>query len=145
MKSIKYPSVFSVILVLLFIFKFSSCEQEDLEGYVNCNDCLEYSPEWDTLWVRVTINEENPFVPLVFFLGDYENGDIDWIDTTYTEEYWLISKVDTRYSVKATYRRGAKLVNAVDGDELRVVNGDEDCYSPCYFVRGGTMDVRLKE
>jgi hypothetical protein len=130
--------------MLITAVNFSGCEQEDLDFYIDCDFCLEEIPEFDTLWVSVTINDENPFVPLEFFIGDYEDGESDWIDTTWEESYWLESEIGVEYSVKALYQRDGSPVVAIDGDKMRVVNGEGECYSPCYYIRGGTLDVRLK-
>ena len=134
-----------IFTLLIASIKFSGCEQEDLSFYVDCDYCLDEIPEYDTLWVSVTINEENPYVPLEFFVGNYDDGIEDWIDTTYREEFWLVSEVDVEYSVKATYKQNNKTVIAIDGDKIKVIDAENDCYDnyPCYFLRGGTLDVRL--
>ena len=133
-----------LIITLVFAFNFSGCEQEDLALNIDCDNCLEFFPDSADLVINVTINDENPFVPLTFYVGDYEDGNIDFIDTTYTEERFLYSKVGVNYSVKATYQKDGETVIAIDGDRIRVVDGSGDCYPPCYFIRGGTFDVRLK-
>ena len=133
-----------ILLTLVLSFNISGCEQEDLAFNIDCGNCLEAIPDSADLKVTVTINDENPFVPLTFYVGDYEDGDIDYIDTTWTEELFLFSEVGTEYSVKATYQKDGETIIAIDGDKLRVVDGSGDCYSPCYFIRGGTLDVRLK-
>lgn len=135
----------TILLLLVFSFNFSGCEQEDLAFNIDCDNCLDAIPDSADLIVRVTINGENPFVPLTYYIGDYEEGIIDFIDTTWTEERLLFSKVGVDYSVKAKYKRDGKPVIAIDGDRLRTVDGSGDCYPPCYFIRGGTLDVRLKE
>ena len=145
----KHPRATTVLILLAIIsasLKLSGCEQEDLDFYIDCDFCLPEIPEYDTLDVYVTINEENPYVPLVFYLGDVEDTQIDWIDTAYSDTLWLSgSVVGQEYSVKATYRRDGEIVVAIDGDKIRVVDGEGECYPPCYYVRGGTLDVRLKE
>lgn len=145
MKKIKYIPKIILLLLLILSVKFSGCEQEDLDFYVDCDFCLESIPELDTLWVYVTLNEENPSVPLKFYVGDYEDGQEDWIDTARVDTFWLVSEVGVDYSVVATYKQGDDIVVAVDGDRIRVVDGEGDCYPPCYYTRGGTLDVRLKE
>ena len=132
-------------LVLSVILKLTGCEQEDLNYYIDCDYCLEEVPVWDTLWVYLTINDENPEVPLTFYIGDFESGTVDWVDTAREEIFPLVSKVDVEYTVKATYFHEGFPVIAVDADKMRVVNGEEDCYYPCFYVRGGTLDVRLKQ
>lgn len=144
MKINRRISRIAIILMLITTVNFIGCEQEDLDFYIDCDYCLEEIPELDTLWVSVTINDENPFVPLEFFIGDYEDGESDWIDTTWEESFWLESEIGVEYSVKALYQRDGEPVIAIDGDKIRVVDGAGECYSPCYYVRGGTLDVRLK-
>jgi hypothetical protein len=142
----KYSITLFILLTILAVsLKLTGCEQEDLDFYIDCDFCLEEIPEYDTLRVSVTINDENPFVPLVFYLGDIEQNDIDWVDTAYSETFWLAgSVVGQEYSVKATYQRDNETVVAIDGDKIRVVDGEGECYPPCFYVRGGTLDVRLK-
>jgi uncharacterized lipoprotein YehR (DUF1307 family) len=135
---------FIVLLTLVLSFNISGCEQEDLAFNIDCDNCLETIPDSADLIINVTINDENPFVPLTFYVGDYEDGIIDFIDTTRTEKRFHFSEVGTEYSVKATYQKDGETVIAIDGDKLRVVDGSGDCYPPCYFIRGGTLDVRLK-
>ncbi|MEX0981767.1 MAG: hypothetical protein WD577_11830 [Bacteroidales bacterium] len=132
------------ILLLAFAVNFSGCEQEDLALNIDCDNCLESVPDSADLIINVTINDENQFVPLTYYVGDYEDGNIDFTDTTYTEERLHYSKVGVNYSVKATYQIKGETVIAIDGDRIRGVDGSGDCYSPCYFIRGGTLDVRLK-
>jgi hypothetical protein len=133
-----------ILLTLVLSFNISGCEQEDLAFYTDCDNCLETIPDSADLIVTVTIDDENPFVPLTFYVGDYEDGVIDYIDTTWTEELFLFSEIGTEYAVKATYQKDGETIIAIDGDKLRVVDGSGDCYPPCYFIRGGTLDVRLK-
>ncbi|MEX0986214.1 MAG: hypothetical protein WD052_01970 [Bacteroidales bacterium] len=144
MKKGKYITRLVLFLLLIISVKFSGCEQEDLNFYIDCDYCLEFIPDSADLFVYVTIDDENPFVPLTFYKGDYEDGVIDYVDTTWTEEFLLLSEVGVEYAVKATYQKDGVPVIAIDGDKLQVVNGAGDCYSPCYYIRAGTLDVRLK-
>ena len=138
------------VKILIFILvvagtKFSGCEQEDLDFFIDCDSCLSYYPDSADLIVQVIINDENPFVPLTFYRGDYENGKVDWVDTARNKTLYLYSEIGREYSVKATYQSGGQTIIAVDGDKMKVVNGEGECYPPCYYVKGGTLDVRLKE
>ncbi len=144
MKKIIYTTPIILLALTVVSLKFTGCEQEDLDFYIDCDYCMEFVPDSAELIVTVTINDENPFVPLTFYSGDYEDGNIDFIDTTWTEERLLYSAVGVEYSVKATYKQGDETIVAIDGDKLRVVDGSDDCASTCYYIRGGTMDLRLK-
>jgi hypothetical protein len=145
MRKIRYYTPLIILFLIIASIKFTGCEQEDLDYYIDCDSCLIEIPDWDTLVVQLTINDENPVVPLEFFIGDYENGEVDWIDTARTERFWLTGEVGVEYSVKATYISGDEIILAIDGDKIRIVDGEADCGSPCFYTRGGTMDCRLKE
>lgn len=144
MKKVKHISSILLMLVFMVCIKFTGCEQEDLDFYINCYDCLEEPPDSANLIVYLTINDENPYVPLVFYRGDYENNLEDWIDTAYADTLYLYSEVGITYSVKALYKQDGESVVAIDGDKMRIVDGEGECYPPCYVVRGGTLDLRLK-
>jgi len=145
MKTTKNYTRIIIFLLLAVSLKFTACEQEDLDFYPNCLHCLDDIPEYDTLWVSLTIDDENPFVPLKFYVGTIDEGETDWIDTAYSENFWLISEVNVQYAVKATYVKDGEPFIAVDSDKIRIVNGSDDCYDPCFLVRAGTLDVRIKE
>ena len=86
--------IFSIVLVFI-----TSCENISLS--VDCAECYQEEPEWGDLKVRVTINDDNNYVPLVVYKGDFENNDIDWIDTAYEEDYYLEVQLNQYYSVVA--------------------------------------------
>jgi len=145
MKLMKLKTGIVLLGISLLTFNSTGCEQEDLDFYIDCDFCLEEIPEYDTLWITVTINDENPFVPLVLYLGDIEEGVVDFRDTTYTETRGIpASKVGQDYSIKATYMVDGAPVVAIDGDKMRIVDGEGECSPPCYYIRGGTLDVSLK-
>lgn len=144
MKNTRYITVAVLAFILIGSVKMTGCEQEDLNYFFDCANCLENIPDSADLIVTVTINDAHPFVPLTFYEGDYELGVVDYRDTARTAEHFLYSKVGMDYSVMATYYTEEDTVFVVDGDRMRVVNGEEDCYPPCYYVRGGTLDLTLK-
>jgi hypothetical protein len=70
---------------------------------------------------------------------------VDYRDTARTEELFLYSEVGAEYAVMATYQKDGETIYVVDGDKLRVVNGEGECHPPCYYIRSGTLDLTLKE
>ena len=84
-------------------------------------------------------------MPLTFYLGDYEDGVIDWQDTATTDEFYLYSKMNSRYTVRAIYQSGNRVIEAFDSDKMTLYNAAEECGSPCYIVKGGIYDLRLAE
>lgn len=145
MYKLKYIYRIILILIITVSIKFTACEQEDLDFYINCYDCLSEIPDSADLIIYLTINEENPFVPLVFYEGNYEDNIVDWIDTTWSDTLYLYAEVGITYAVKATYQQDGEIVVAIDGDKMKVVDGEGECYPPCYIIRGGTLDLTLKQ
>lgn len=132
-------------LLVLVSGKFTACEPEDWMLEVNCGDCYGYKPDSANLIIHLTIDAENDSVPLTFYRGSYEEGVIDWQDTATTEEFYLYSKIDNNYTVRATYRSGDRIIEAFDADEMHLYNAKEECDSPCYIVKGGIFDLVLLE
>jgi hypothetical protein len=144
MRKFKYISSFILIVILAVSIKITGCEQEDLDFYIDCFDCLDTQPDSASLIVYVTINEENSFVPLVLYEGDYEDNVVVRVDTFDLDTIYLYAEMGMQYSIKASYIKDGEPLIAIDGDKLRVVDGEGECYPPCYVIRGGTLDLRLK-
>ena len=139
------PVPLVMVALLLFSIHFRGCEPEDWLLEVNCSDCYGTAPDSAKLIVYVTINERYDSVPLTFYRGSYEEGEIDWLDTATTEEFLLFSEMEREYTVKATYRSGSETIIAFDGDKMTLYDAAAECGSPCYIVKGGIFDVRLLE
>ncbi len=133
------------LLLLLMAGRFLACEPEDWMVEVNCSDCYSYKPDSASLIIYLTINSENDSVPLTFFRGDFEQGEIDWMDTATTEEFYLYSGIGRSYTVQATYRSGTQTIVAFDEDKMYLYDAGNECGSPCNIVKGGIFDVRLLE
>ncbi len=133
----------SLLALLVALGQFTACEPEDWVLSVDCGDCYDYRPDSAELIINLTINAENDSVPLTFYLGNYEEGVIDWQDTATSEEFYLYSALDKDYTVRATYKSGDQTLMAFDGDKMTLSDAGEECGSPCYIVKGGIFDVRL--
>jgi hypothetical protein len=140
-----HTKLLAALLLVLVSGKFTACEPEDWMLSIDCGDCYGYALDSADLIIKLTINAENDSVPLTFYLGDYEEGVIDWQDTATSEEFYLYSKINSSYTVRATYRSGDKLIEAFDADDMELYNANEECGSPCYIVKGGIFDVSLLE
>ena len=140
-----HTKLLAAALLVLVSGKFTACEPEDWMLSIDCADCYGYAPDSADLIIKLTINAENDSVPLTFYLGDYEDGVIDWQDTATSEEFYLYSKMNSSDTVRATYNSGNKFIEAYDADDMELYNAAEECGSPCYIVKGGIFDVRLLE
>jgi hypothetical protein len=136
-----------ICLFMIFaLIQITGCEREQPSGLgvVDCSKCYQMKPEWVRLNVVLTINRENPFVPLSIYVGNVEDNILDWQDTSYSKDYWVDVKPDRYYSVKAEYKKGTKTIFAIDGDKVKLDLLTADCDQDCYYQRGGNVDVRLK-
>jgi hypothetical protein len=128
---------------MLLAGNFSGCEPEDWLLQINCDDCFGYSPDSANLVVYLTIDEENDSIPLTFYRGSFDEGEIDWQDTATTEEFYLFSAMEQEYTVRARYKSGNDSIFAFDGDKMTIYDAWEECGDPCYMVKGGIFDLRL--
>jgi len=130
--------------VVVFFILFVSCDNMfvDCENY-DYYDCDQNEPTQGELSVELTINSENPAVPVVIYLGNFEERDtvLDTILTTSELKYNL--DVDHRYSATATYHSGDKTIVAVDGDDMEK-KSSKVCSATCWKVKGNILDIRLK-
>lgn len=131
--------------IFVFIWLAYSCGSDIFVVDVDCDECYYNEPDSADLIVDITINEENPFVPLVIYKGDVEENVVEFVDTAYGKTYYLYSPVNEYYSIKAKYKKGDKTIYAVDGDKLRTKSVSDVCDTHCYVIKGGILDIRLKE
>ena len=136
----KYLWILFLMLTICF-----SCDKpmvEDCENY-NFSDCSLDQPDWGLVKVQVTINSENPYVPLTFFRGNIEDNVVEVIDTAYSGELKVDMPLNNYFSVKAIYKSGIKQIIAVDGGDF-TTKKYHVCDQDCWVIRGGEYDVRLK-
>jgi hypothetical protein len=136
-------STLSAIVVILAMILTFSCENTGVFG-VNCDECYSVEPDSADLVIYLTINSENPYVPIKLYRGNIENKELDWVDTAMTKEYKLYSAVDQDYSVEAYYKSGGKTVIAVDGDKITTSLVTDVCDNDCWIIKGGVLNARLK-
>jgi hypothetical protein len=130
-------------LVLAGIALAGACE-EYLGPSVDCDECFWDKPDSADLVIYLTINSDHPEVPLVFYKGNIEDRQVDWVDTARTSPFYLYSAVDQFYSVAAEYRVDGKTVLAVDGDRMKVKHVSDACEYECWIVTGGYLEAELK-
>lgn len=135
--------ILPVAAILLFLAGNLACEPEDWIMAVDCQDCNEFRPDSADLIVYVSIRQEQDSVPLTFYREDSE-GEIDWQDTATSDKFYLYSAMGATYTVRAEYKSGEKTIIAWDADEMTLKDYGEECGDPCYIIKGGILDLRLK-
>ncbi len=97
-----------MLLLIIFIvcFSFYSCSNEYSALGGNCLECLSEQPDSANLVVYVTINAENPKVPLIIYRGVFDPNNlpnIEVIDTAISSTYTYYVPLYHNFSVKAEY------------------------------------------
>jgi hypothetical protein len=100
-------------------------------------------PAKGELKVILTINAENPAVPLYIYKGKIEEGSLQLIDTAKSSVFRINLPVNEYYSVAAKYKSGSKTIFAVDGDRIKRKKSVM-CDSTCWSVVNGKINVKLK-
>lgn len=141
---LKFNFFRSMIIFMIGILLILGCErQPPKDPGFDCTYCYQDKPDWGPLEIKVTINDENPYVPITIYIGNIEDNNIEYIDTAYSSVYWVDVPIDKYYSVTAEYKSGDKTIIAVDGDKFKLKKNIKDCDEECYYYSGGFFDNRL--
>lgn len=140
---IKRAGIFWLIFIVV-IGLFLSCEE--YRGLtVDCSECYSIEPDSGDLIIYLTINSENPRVPLTVFKDKVDDEWIEYTDTTVTSPYYLYVDLNEYYSVKAKYNSGDRTIYAIDGDKIKTRYVTETCEFDCWVISGGIINVELKD
>jgi hypothetical protein len=137
-----------LFLIYLSGFFINSCKIENKNNNVDCStynysDCNTKEPFVGDIYVKLTINSENPAVPITIFNGKLEDNVVVLRDTARSEKYDTLLPVGNYYTVTAKYKKGSSTIIAVDGDKISKTK-TTTCDSVCWSVTSGNIDVRLK-
>lgn len=97
----------------------------------NCLEDIQCDPGpyYGELRVKVTINDENPEVPLVVYRGRFEKKDTlisEWISESAV--YYEL-EADKYYTATVLYTSGPRQILAIDGKEMSTSEDDDGCRS----------------
>ena len=131
------------IFIILVLF-FCSCKDQNNDctdsDYAGCNTT---KPTDGELKAEITINTENPTVPIYIYKGKIEKGELQKTDTAKTSVYKINLPVNEYYTVAAKYKSGGKTIFAVDGDRIRR-KSSRMCDSTCWSVVNAKVNLKLK-
>ena len=127
-------------LLLMVCLLGSACQIEN--GCDPSQVCLQTAPKEGQVWVRVTNNAENRQVNLTIFRGEVDNGVVVSSELTSNEDVFFTLPSDTYYSAMARYFQGNDTIYAVDGGEMKVLQGT-NCGQDCWEAKTVQMDLRL--
>ncbi|HOY30946.1 MAG TPA: hypothetical protein PKW80_03615 [Bacteroidales bacterium] len=128
---------------------FQSCEQnsyfsnsQDCQNY-DYSDCNTSEPALVALHIKLTINDENPKVPVTIYEGKLDNNLIVLTDTVSASTYSVLLPPDKYYTVSARYVSGNKIIYGIGSDNIKKIR-NYVCDSVCWTEQEGNIDVRLK-
>lgn len=136
--------IICTLAILAVLAGLSACETiiDDIQT-ADCQDCNPYEPFEDTLYVSLTINDENPRVPLAVYVGKLEYDSLVFRDTADSRDWRIVMPIDPYYTVTAEYHRGNDTILAVDGSDLSK-SSYSACDSICWESFGADINVKLK-
>jgi len=141
-KNMKIKRGYILIIAILIL---SACDGIDWEKLKNpCIDCYNIKPVEGILEIKMTYNEEDIGIPLVIYKGDFEDNQVEWVDTSYEAKYDIWVPVNQYYSVRVEYLNGNDTIYVFDGDAVRIIKESTECDEVCWRPRDGKVDVRLK-
>lgn len=132
-----------MLYVMAICLPFTACSllnDDDCDPNITC-DTVE--PTDAQIFVKLTINDENPFVPLEVYTGNASDSVLYLRDTAYNDISWFLP-VRQRYSVVAKYRQGNRTVLAVDGGRIGFTRFT-NCGETCYTTDDLDLNLRLLE
>jgi hypothetical protein len=133
------------IILFFACLVFISCKEKLFTGDVNCADCYTPKPDSALMKFRFTINNDYKEVPFVLYRGDFEDNQIDWIDTANEASWQVMVKTDQEYSIKAKYKKGDKTLYAIDGGKVKVLLVTDACDQDCYVIKDETLNLEIRD
>ncbi len=135
-------NLFKIILLSALLSIPSGCS-DSFKLFVDCSECYIDKPIEAPVKVLLTINSDNPTVPITIYLGPYEDNHIVALDTARDLQvtYWL--QIGQGYSFKAEYVKSNRQYHVIDGTKPLTRIDNETCSEPCYYFVRNKVDLRL--
>ncbi|MFH0894791.1 MAG: hypothetical protein V2A54_10175 [Bacteroidota bacterium] len=137
-------NIFYLLLGFVFFVSCTSSESEDVCDSPDYSDCITAQPFEGTMNVKVTINNENSYVPLTIYVGDMADHFIYLKDTADASFYSVDLPVGYFYTITAHYKKGTDNIIAVDGDDVKATKSTY-CDSTCWTINQGNVNLKLKK
>lgn len=134
----------SIYWFFIITFLTLSCERDEPDfSKVDCDYCYTIEPDSAELWVELSLDDQNQYIPLIIYKGHLEDGVIEYTDTSYWETYYLYVPVNEYYTVQAKYIDGQDTIFVIDGDKIKTRKNTTDCSEECYTIVGGYYNLKL--
>ena len=139
----KFSCFYGFVIICLVLIGSTGCynEEENCDERPIWEDCRYDRPSEGDLIISVTINAQNPRIPISVYEDDFESGRLVFRDTLDVNEAAYILPLGY-YSATAFYVVGADSILAVDGDDI-TAEQVEYCDEDCWEVSDADIDLRL--
>lgn len=132
------------IMFLLSLIFLLSCEEKG--WIVKCPDCTEEEPEYAKLTIKFDLHTSSMNLRINVYEGELEDNVLykELVSTGGKNSTIVSVPVNKKYTVTATYSKGADTYTAVDSAFPRIKYDEEQCDNPCYYVYDTKIDLKLK-
>jgi hypothetical protein len=137
-------SSLQIILLFMALFVLQTCNKDYIAGSSDCSECLSFEPYDADLYVKVSLSNENRYIPVVVLKGKLEEHDTIAVDTISSATGYISVPLNHYYTVVATYQSGDNIIRAVDGDEMKKFNRTDVCGDICWVIKGGIINVTIE-
>ena len=135
--------LFCYALMYLVILTPFDCDifDEECKERPSWKECEHQRQTHGILNISITINSQNPSVPINIYRGDFELGILILSDTLNIDEVEYVLPI-SKYSATAKYISGQDTTLVVDGGEIST-ELIEYCNEYCWEVNDATLDLEL--
>ena len=122
---------------------FGCSSEDDGELPFAPEDCQDSKPPTGHLNIEITLNAQNPRIPVNVYEGPIEDGRLVRSDSVGVSHFSYELPVDRPYAVTARYLVGQDTVLAIGSDDI-TTNQTQYYDAYCWEVTDAKVDVRLK-
>jgi RNA polymerase subunit RPABC4/transcription elongation factor Spt4 len=134
---------FLTVSLIVSVIGLKSCAIESITEF-KCSECYTEEPSHSWVDLKVTIDVENPEVPITIYVGPPENEVIYSYELANETPYKVQVKNETAYTVKAEYRVDGRSRIVFNQIKTKMYYDYESCSEPCYWVSDKTVNLRIK-
>ena len=95
-----------IVLIFMLAVLLIGCERKINLETLNCKDCYQEPSDYGPLTLFFTINEENPYVPFIIYVGDFYKRVVEYADTAFFPEIEIDLPVVAFYCL--SFRRNVR-------------------------------------
>ncbi|MEM7039311.1 MAG: hypothetical protein AAF570_20220 [Bacteroidota bacterium] len=135
-----YRLIFSSTLLLCLLLGALGCNSDQCDPDL---PCFYERPDSGFVHLNLTINGDNPLVPIAIYEGAIDDSILLVRDTVPDTDVFYYLAADQRYSASARYREAQLTILAVDGDRIRT-RRETNCDEVCFTIEDAFINLTLQ-